>query len=118
MNDTLILVLAVASVFGVIVMVWKLLSCLQSVTGQGVRAHERERHDYLRTIEHLIEKNESQDKARTAILHTQERMAQLQVDSVTEIKTSAGPPKEGLVKESDTIFSNDPDVLAAMSTNQ
>lgn len=85
MSDATIgLILIALAILGVFLLFWRLVNCIQSVSGLNMKSRERERTDYLTLIEHYAEREmvRRDNPARgldVAHLHGRERLAKQQL---------------------------------------
>jgi len=86
---------------GLVILCWKLLGSLATVTRSDSRERDRERHDLLATISRMVEEALTDSKERRALqlTHAQERMDNARLNATLEanaqddlVRTPAEPP--------------------------
>lgn len=93
--DWIVILLAfvvVAAVSGAMVLAWKAMTCLTTVTRADSRERDRERHDYLTIIKHFAEdvRVESQERLQLQLRHAQERMDAARLNTAMESNADDG----------------------------
>jgi len=98
-NPTM-LVMTFTLFVGVLALVglYVVVKSVTSMSGSAFRATERERAQYMRTIERLLEKRDSPQPLRTSIQHANERMGEIRTEAEVE-KTALNPDKQRLAEE-------------------
>lgn len=86
-----------------VALLWKQTHVLQALAGTSTRARDRERHDYHRIIQQLLEKHDARDRAEMARGHQMERMRQSETDADLE-KAISQPPKKSKSEDEDDEF--------------
>lgn len=76
----------VAASVGVVLLAWKCVTALSTVTRADARERDRERHDHLRTIGQLVESALAENKERRdlQLAHAQERMDAARLNTTLE----------------------------------
>lgn len=89
MSDVVTFVLSVACA-GILVIIWRLLTCLERVSTASLRSNDRERQEILHFIERLIERKDAvgtPENLPTTRTHTYER-----AHAVSELAREVPPP--------------------------
>ena len=91
-NPTTVLFAVVVA--ALVALLWRQTGAIESLSGVGTRARDRERHDNHQLIQKLLEKLYARDAFAMARLHSIERLRTNQIDATTEKEASSGatPP--------------------------